>query len=261
MRIVAMLYVVLSMPAWSFSQCLSSHVDPGRDYGASVYVSIGRSDFGVSNIACLARNLRTSRQDRASFSVLFFTSHEAALNFLPTPLETQHSLWARWASQLHAAYYWNADKQEEYLEIYPVGFEGSPSYNTQIDLRSAVVDKCRLQVVGRCAIILEPFNYPRNALKKRVSGQVTLTGTISRDGTVRSIRREAVDGDQNAKQNLLASAAIQNLSKWQLDPGTRSEKIRVRYVFELDTSIAGNGQTQITWDLPNQVVVRASLAQ
>lgn len=57
-------------------------------------------------------------------------------------------------------------------------------------------------------------------------------------------------------ESILASAAIQNLSSWRLEPGPRDEPIQITYSYAIDNSLRHTDGMQVQWNLPNAVSIR-----
>jgi len=94
------------------------------------------------------------------------------------------------------------------------------------------------------------------ALKARVSGKVSVTGTAGRDGKV-TVKIEAADGRQPAESDPLARAAVENMKSWWLEPARHQDTFRITYSYIIDPSLRSD-QFDVQFDLPNQITIRAA---
>lgn len=261
MRILLAACVALGLSGSILGQCRPVRYRTGRDYGAELNVSIRLRDFTIEKLVCLGRALRKGRRKwRNNYIVLFFDSQAAALNFLPAPIETQHAQWTKWADELHAEYIFDADKREERLNVYPVGF-GSPdaeSLSTTIDLHASARPSCHLQMEGRCLMaVLKAPAYSHEALDAEAAGAILLSGTIERDGAVSGLRVVSAHLKPSEEKDSLVNAALRSLESWRFDAAAREDQIRITFSYAIDTSLPHGAPVQVKWDLPNRVKIRA----
>jgi hypothetical protein len=146
--------------------------------------------------------------------------------------------------QMHAECSFDAEKHEDFVEIMPTG-----PFSTRIDLPVETTPHCKLEIDNRCLIALQQFPYPAQLLNGKPSGSVTLAGTITRAGTVDHIRVVKAE-------SISASAAVQNLTSWRLEPGPRDESIHITYSYAIDNSLRRMDGMQVQWALPNAVSIR-----
>ena len=224
-------------------------------------ISVPRQDLAPNRLVCLASSLRESYSDRSEIVVSVFSSLRAAshsIGALSGQEDTKENLDA--FAQLHARYVFSAQRHEDYVETIPMHEPYTRRemklYNTRIDLPTADIPPCHLQVNGRCLIALNDVAYPYEALKRGVVGLVTVRATIGRSGTISGIRIVKVQSATAHAKNLLEKAAVENLSSWRAEPGQRTESIRITYSFMIDDSLPNKGQTQVQWSLPSDVVVK-----
>jgi hypothetical protein len=111
MRFSAMSLIIIGCSSYATAQCRPPGFKKGRDYGATVHVSLTARDFNVANLVCIVKTLQRKRQ---IVQVLFFTSAEAAQNFVPSQIEAPPEA-ASWAKDLHADYVFESEKRAEYL--------------------------------------------------------------------------------------------------------------------------------------------------
>jgi TonB family protein len=224
-------------------------------------VSIAPGDITFNKLICLAQTLRDSHSNWKDVSVLVFSSRDAAERFLPAPVEVQRTWWARWARQLHAAYFLDSDKHEEYLEIMPLGFEEESSF-ARVDLPLAAQPSCHLDLEHRCLMaVAREIAYPEQALNEKVTGKIVLTGRINRDGRVTEVRVIGADVHPTEDMNLLANAALQNLRAWQFDAGQRDDPMQITYTYTIVPSGAPRNQPTAQFELPGGVEIRGPVPE
>jgi TonB family protein len=222
-------------------------------------ISIPLQDFAPSRLVCLATSFKERYQGRSSITVNVFSSHKAASRSILLQEYTKEDL--EMFAQMHARYVFDADRHEEYIEILPEGvtpsLEAGP-YSTRIDLPVAAAPHCRLEIDSRCLIALQYVAYPHEALRRRTSGTVTLTGTISRGGKVNHVRVVKEQSVPEGDEHLLANSAVQDLSHWRVEPGPRKYAIEIAFSYVIDSSLPRKGQTEVQWALPNEVAIRGN---
>ena len=242
------------------AQCRAPHFRRGADYGRLLSVSIQKRDFSIDKLTCLAQTLRSNRRNLESFDLLFFSSHEASQRFRGIPVESGFPpRWHKWAKELHAAYSFDADKHKENLEIMPMGFGTAPILRTMLDLPLPAAPHCRLEIQNRCLMAaMEQISYPQEALKKRATGVVVLTGVIRRDGQCAGLHLQETDVKAGEDTEWLVNVAFQDLRTWQFDAADRDDAVRVTYSFAVDASLPRGVAPQVEWVSPSQVKVRAN---
>ena len=251
-------YLPLLGAAPASAQCPEPHFRTAHDYGASLLVSMQARDFTLDNLTCLAQTLRNRSGDHKIFSILFFSSREAAEYFQP-PVEGYLPKWPGWAKQVHAIYSFDANKHEESLDILPMGYNTAPSLLTRIDLPLAAVPNCRLETQNRCLMVaMEKTTYPQDALRASAEGSIVLTGSIKRNGRVTRIKVSETDVRPSDEGKTLMKTAIQDLKTWQFDTGGHDDPLRITYSYTIDTSLADRGASHVQWVPPDQVSVRAN---
>jgi Gram-negative bacterial TonB protein C-terminal len=256
MRATLSIMLVLGFLHLSFAECHAPRYEVGSDFSnsqlgvGSLYVGLDVKNFTLPNLICLGQAIRKKHEKWSRFSILFFTSQEAAKSFVPPGGEGSPSS-TKAARQLHAIYTFNAGKHEQYLDILPFGFETSKSYYTRIELPPVAIPHCHLELGNRCLIALAPIAYPRQALKVRAEGTITLTGTITAGGRIGEIRVEKNDVLPEANQQILADQATQNLATWQLEPAQHQDAMKIVYSFKIDPSGTG-----VQFELPTKILIR-----
>jgi len=163
-------------------------------------------------------------------------------------------------AHLHARYVFSADRNEDYVETIPMHDPYSrkemKEFNTRIDLPTANIPPCRLQINGRCLLALNDVAYPYEALKEAVVGIVTVAAAIGRSGAVSGIRIISVRPATASAKNLLGKTVVQNLSSWRLEPSEHMDRIRMTYSFMVDKSLPNRRGAQVQWFLPGEIIVK-----
>jgi TonB family protein len=164
----------------------------------------------------------------------------------------------RWAKAFHAFYSFEGDKNEETLDILPVGHH-SPSLQNKLHLPLVPEWHCQSEIQNRCLIAaMEKITYPQGVLKARASGVVELTGTVDRNGRVTGVHVVDASVRLGAEKAQLANEAARDLKTWRFDAGGHDDPIRIVYSFEFDASLPRGGRAEVEWVSPNQVKVRAN---
>lgn len=224
-----------------------------------MYISIRPGDFSLDNLICLAQNLKESHPEWKSAMIVIFSSHNAAKYYQLSSVENLPG--AVWGKQLHAEYDFDAGAHEKYLLIMPLGDKKSSSFNTyttRIDLPVATTPHCHLEMNGRCLFMLEDPKYPSDASKAKISGTVTLTGTIARDGKMTDVQVAEASSTPSEGKDLLMREAVNNLKTWRLEPAQRQDTIRTTYSYTIDRSLPQKGQTDVQLALPNEITIRGN---
>jgi hypothetical protein len=213
-------------------------------------------------LVCLAKALKYKYRDRGSISVYIFSSYGAAKRYFPFPAVVDFSSVEplKWARQMHASYFYDVSKGEEYLEVMPLGASQGGIYDTRIDLPVVSKPQCRLELNHRCLVALDEITYPTRAVEAKISGLVTLTGTIARDGLMRDIQLVESNVNPGSGREQLVNEALHNLASWQFASGGHRDTVRITYRYILDPSLTFPGPA-VEVALPDQVVIRARSGQ
>jgi hypothetical protein len=162
--------------------------------------------------------------------------------------------------QMHARYVLDTGQHEEYIEIMPVGTLDTLApgeYSYRIDLPVGAPPHCELKIGSRCVTALQRASYP-HAPGSKPSGRVILTGTITRGGGIGHVRAVKTESVPAVQGDLLAHAAVQDLSSWRLEPGPREEAIRITYSYVIDRKLKYDDTSAVNFALPNEVTIRGS---
>jgi hypothetical protein len=182
--------------------------------------------------------------------VWIFSSDDAALNYDPSPMTPQGVGFTR---QLRAMYSVNVVQHENELWITPLGLVGNELYETRIELPVTTTPHCRLELSGRCVLVVEPFKYPNEARTARGAGTVFVTGTIGRDGKIVVARTVSGLGLRHP----LVLAAVNNLKMWWLEPAAREDTFQITYSYVIDSSLQA-GKEDMRLSLPSEVEIRTA---
>lgn len=243
----------------AFASCKAPHYRKGVIWENSqaetiMQISIRLEDFKPLRLVCLAQALKEKYPDRKMMAISIFSSHNAAKYYRIHSGDIVGPT-TNWAAQMHGTYLYDADKHLEYVEMLPLG--AYSSFTTRIDLPAQNDFECRLEINRRCLVALEHIDYPGDLLKAHVSGIVSLTGMIARDGRLRSVK--AIDADAtptNSKLGLM-EAAVDNLKTWRFEPTDRESFIQIKYSYVIDDSVAAGETLGSEFHLPSEVVIRA----
>jgi len=217
-------------------------------------ISIPLEDFAPDSLICLAGALRRQYPER-SVKAYIFSSYEAAMGFVPGDMDLPLGA-ADYQFKLHGIYAYDKETQKEYLKIDPDGYrEWDPLLETRIDLPVTATPVCRLGIAGRCLLEFRHIYYPNTAGNADVSGRVTVTGRIRRDGTVSGLAVAGAEASPPDQRQALADFASSNLGTWRFEPGKRDEAVRITYYFEVADSRSAVHEANVEFGLPNEVRV------
>ena len=264
-RILVGVGFVLAVATSAAAECtqLSYHV--GRNYiepngwKGLIQVSLRPGDITVDNLVCMADGFRTHHPEWADIMLLFFSSEEAADNWQPGYGDSDVLLpTEKWDSEMRAAYILDVTNPEEHLDIMPLGWnDGADEYNTRIDLPNATTPPhCRLEIKDRCLLAFTLPAYP-DAWKRSVSGAVTFSGRIGRDGKMAGIRVAEAESTPPDAQTFLIREALANLKTWQLEPRLSEDTFEITYSYVIDPSGRAE-QPEVQLALPDRITISAS---
>lgn len=219
-------------------------------------ISIQPKELVPLRLVCLATALKEQHPKQA-ISAYIFDSHEAARNNVPLAVEYAPKLVA-WASRLHAVYFYNADKHEDYMVLIPDGLsqENDSPFNTRIDLPITKPPSCRLEIQNRCLLEFQHFTYGFGDNEREVFGTITLSGIIGKQGKITNIHITTANVMPPEQRNLLSAKARANLSTWRFTPDNKSNEIELTYGFEIINSSELKHKTQVQFFLPHKVIIR-----
>lgn len=266
-RLLFGILLTIALNALAVAGCEPPHYKMGRvleDTPAALdmFISIDIGDFGPKSLACLAHQLGQRYQDREKVSIYIFSTNDAAQHFiLGSPDPSSLEIFER-KLQLHAAYFYDKDKREEYVLLMPDALRpeaGSPLV-TRIDLPAQMIPDCRLQISHRCLIAFQDarhlLRYPDDALSAGESGSVVLTARITRLGEIKDVQQVEIDSTSNKSiRPGLATSALENLKTWRFEPAHEEQRIRITYLYE----IGANDKPALEFELPAKVTIRTKL--
>jgi TonB family protein len=227
----------------------------------AVDVSIRLEDFAPSRLTCLAGALKRAYSGR-NIAAYVFSSHEAAVGYLPTAIDPSPDA-QEYQTKLHGYYFYNSEKHEEYLLIFPNRNhqEVDSPLITRIDLPAERVPTCKLAIHNRCLLEFREIHYPPAGNRANVSGTVTIAATIRRDGAVSDVKLAAARVDSEEAQPLFVNSAIQNLKTWRFETSGRKESLRITYRFELSDSPPTGWRRLMQFRLPDEVTIESVRAK
>jgi hypothetical protein len=226
-------------------------------------IAIRPANLTRDRLSCLARTFREKYRDRRKITVFVFTSDSAARQYSgPELVET---IPARRAivRQMHATYYFDADKHVDSITLMPLGTDTGGPFDMQFDLTVATWSPCRFEINGRCLVALQDIRYPNDLLTAKTSGSVTMTARIARDGAVSHVQIAKIEGSDGAASARLAQEAKSNLKTWRVEAGSREDAIRITYNYVIDPSLPTSGElgADVTLSLPSGVTIRGRSPQ
>jgi TonB family protein len=262
--------VCLSNAAIAEAECVFSRYAIAQDFVDSklgtgtVSLSLRPNEVTVKNLLCVSETLKNEHPEWIDVDVFIFSSVKAAQLFNPVGPD-EHGDYRR---DLRAWY--SLTSNEASLTITPIGIApiaisitprgdtlGEGVYYTKIDLPLTNGEPhCRLEIIDRCLLALEAVAYPKEALTNRVSGKVTLIGTVDREGKV-TAAVGSVDGRQSTENPLLVRAALDNISTWWVEPAERQDTFQITFSYSIDAALQ-RGKLDVNFDLPNQISIRAN---
>lgn len=262
-RLVVAVALGLLVARTAAAQCTPPQFRIGRDLinyeseSGAVHISLRPTDFTLGKLVCLARSLRRQHPTWKNVSVLMFSSEDAAVRFVGGKMGVPDDLW-RFDKEMRAFYSLDALRQEEYLAITPAGFGGTEFYDTRIDLRVTATPHCRFELNARCLLALDEIAYPDEALRRKVSGKVTVTGAVTREGKLTNLTISDGGGRLVQADDSLGRAAIDNLKTWWLEPAQRTDGLRITFSYEIDASLPRRGQVDVQLALPGQITINTA---
>jgi hypothetical protein len=212
-------------------------------------ISIQPGAFTIDKLVCLAAVLKEKYQ-ASEVAVAIFGSHKAAVNYTPPAIEKRPDE-DLWASQLHAEYYLNREKHQEYVVLTPDGWNpGAESFDTRIDLPMTTKISCRLQIRDRCLVAFHHI-----WTFEQGSATVTLTAQIEEDGSVSDVRVAEPDAPPTNDERTLADFAVHNLQSWHFERSKTKDPIKITYSTERVNTPLDHG-IDVEFRLPDRVEIR-----
>jgi hypothetical protein len=243
----------------SAAECQPPEYQIGNLYEASddlaaLTISIRPADFAPARLVCLAGALKQRYKDSRVINAFVFSSADAAEQY-SAPVGHQSPEYVR---QLHAEYFYDAEHQEEHVDLKPLGTDLEGPYDTRIDLPVEGSPHCNFHMNARCLLAMGDIVYPGAAFAARISGTVTLTGGIGRDGVITNLQVTDVITLPSGSKDLLSSESISTLKSWRFEETPRQDLFRITFSYLIDSSMGYPGQVDVRLALPEQVTVRAN---
>ncbi len=251
---------VLSMCTAAFCQCETFRYKKGPNFSSATLrkgvlrIAVRPSEFSIARLFCFGRGLKEKHPDWQIINIEVFSSNRAAKNFV-SPGTDAGAMAYRWKKYLFASYDYNASEGKEYILMTPFGFETREPLATTLDLTRGYTDQCRIALSGRCALLLDPIEYPADLRHKGITGAVSLAGTITPGGRITDIHLVGSNITRGPDQTLLTVAATQNLTSWQLERRSHSDPIQVTYTFVVEGPSTNRESFQ--FELPDRILVKA----
>lgn len=231
-------------------QVVRTWLDKAPDLG--INISIRLADLAPARLICLAGELKREYPGR-NITASIFTSREAAMGYRPGSMEVPPKVLV-YQSKFHAHYFYNMERREEYLRISPNGHtaDADPGISTRIDLPVTGAPVCRLAVGDRCLLEFQHIYPPSFESKRETSGQVTLAGSIGRNGALSDVAVVDAKADPPERESALVGWAKHNFTTWHFEPARHKDAMRITYYFEVvDPSI--RSEYGVLFRLPDEV--------
>jgi hypothetical protein len=212
----------------------------------------------------LAQVLKQRYHDRSSLDVLIFSSHDAAKKWIVLTMHSGPQAF-KWETYFHGAYSYDPLLHEEYINISPDPLQSQIGSRTETQINLPIVGppQCKIQLNGRCLLVLPaiwPFRH--EAVWDREWGSVALAGKVAPNGRIGDIR--VVESLLSAGENgdFLKKVAIQNLKAWRFEAASHPDAIRMTYEYRY-TPPGPAGRTwqmPVKMELPDKSVVEMNLS-
>jgi len=270
MKLIALaMFVPLVATASALGQCSPPKYEIGKILGDGtdgivMHISVGVTDFAPQRLVCLASALKRRYGDRKSILCEIFSDRSVAKQYvLLTSLDDPAVMFKR-TTFMHATYSYGPDHGER-LRINPDPLQAGPGSSTEtiINLPVAGTPQCRVQLNGRCLLVL-PTIWPfrGGSDESGESGSVTLGGKVAPNGRIRDIRVLESHLSRGEDEDFLRSAALQNLKAWRFETGAHPEAFRVTYQYRLTPPHPGERSyhAEVRLEQPDNSVTEISLS-
>jgi hypothetical protein len=217
-------------------------------------ISVNVQDFTPNKLACLARSLKEHYRGRNRVIVSIFSSQAAATYLVsavlpPEPDAEDYEMF----KQLHASYVFRTDIHDDYVLLMPdpmIDNAASP-INTKIDLSTATIPPCQLQINARCLLEFDHIDL----VGHEATSTVTLTAEIERSGSVSDVQVVGTDKNSSNAQQAFADFAAHNLKSWWFESSRNKDGIRIVYSIERVTTPLEHG-INVQFVLPDRVNIK-----
>lgn len=221
----------------ALAQCSVPKYRVGKlaDDGNSIamHISIDVQDFAPQRLVCLASTLKRHYGDHKSILCEIFSDRRTAeKDVILTGLDDPPVMF-KLTTFMHAIYSYRQDESER-LYINPDPLQTGPGSPTEtiISLPVAGTPQCKIQLNGRCLLVLPtiwPFRSGTEETKE--SGSVALSGRVAPDGRVGAIRILRCHLTPGEEGDFLKDLAAKNLRAWRFETGPHPDEIRVTYYY------------------------------
>lgn len=221
-----------------------------------LHISISLQDFAPGRLICLATELKQRYGGRNVWAAIF-SSHEAAVAYSPVTVE-ENPVFRAAQAKLHAFYTYDKAKEEDQLLILPDGLNHQPGspLTTRIDLPVDGTASCRVELDSRCLLDFRHMDYPSVQAFEQLSGTVTLSGNVGRDGRLSNMMFLDANVNPPERQSLLVDWAKQNFCTWRFEVAKHKDPVRITYHFEISDPFPAWPETHVSFRLPSDVTIQ-----
>jgi TonB family protein len=202
-----------------------------------VHVSVTPEDVTLANLVCVA----ITKGTRSGLDVQILDSADAADEFFELPLIGDGDFSPRIEARRHRRATFHAGVPG-YVSIHLFGGvyddNGVPddeAYSTRIDLPLTTTPRCRFEIARRCLLAADYPEYPSLEIDAG-EGAVTVTGQVTRSGSVENVRVLTKQSPTRGYDVQLALASVNNLKTWRFDPAHSQDPITITYRYVVDHS-------------------------
>jgi hypothetical protein len=237
-------------------QVVKTDWDHDSSDGVHKAIVIALRDFAPERLLCLVESLEGRYKRPDYVSILIFSSAKAAQKCNPilSSIEWEGGINC---PQLHANYEFNARTYQRYIRMLPTGGDDWQGPEERVvDLPAETLRPCGLELDHRCILELNYLEYPDDTLAALVSGAVTVTGTIGRQGRATAIevlKAEAHDVHGPKVADVLIRTVIEDVRSWRLEELARETAFRITFEFEVTDDLP---QLSLEFQLPTRVIIR-----
>jgi hypothetical protein len=210
------------------------HVGP--DGNGTATVRLLPRDLNMPGFICVASRLRQDHPRWRQVRVGIFDAADGAerydFDWESKPKVEGMAADRRYERLRRATYVLNTAGHEEYVLLRLFALQ-KEKYESRIDLPVKGQPRCRVEIEERCVVAID---YPLHMeLDNRpIEGMVTVSGKITKEGTLAGLRADAVNSGSSTDISRLTEAALANLATWRMDPAARETPFTVSYRFVVD---------------------------
>lgn len=238
------------------AECTVPMFQPGRvlvkvEQTLELSISVRTEDIAPTRLECLINSFRKEYSGFKRLKVFVFTDPDAAKYYSGAirvgDMRAPHSVneariqdpgWI--ANKLHAIYSFNAQTHQNSLRLKPTGSDLNKPEDTVLNLPLTHLNTCRVLLKNRCALAMDPIEYPEFAKLSQASGQVTATGIVKKNGAITNITVVNSASSIVGAETGFEAAVVKHLQTWHVDEGSE-ESFQIVVSFKIDRSIP-NGE-------------------